>query len=292
MADGGLGLYHIQSRATAALISTFLQTALNPNFKRNHYHNILYRRYVLGEMVSAPPIPPHFKGDFFPKLREMKEDLGDLTFLCFREIYKYLVQQITHRAVGMLEVSSLIPLKCEQAAPATDWGRSWRLARLRGLGPELTSFLLKLLWGIMPCKARVSRILPKVSPDCQLCGTLPGAVKVPETLEHAIFTCEGNKGVSEHLLKLLKMYDPSVEYHQVLSLDLKLEDPMELPLIWIVASLLFLLWQQRQDGKVCPVRIRAELEARCRLLREGKGGFMHNCSVLAEIAINSMYITA
>ena len=60
----------------------------------------------------------------------------------------------------------------------------------------------------------------------------------------------------------------------------------------IVASFLFLLWQQRQDGKVCPVKIRAELEARCRLLREGKGAFMQNCSVLAEIAIHSMYSTA
>ena len=114
-------------------------------------------------------------------------------------------------------------------------------------------------------------------------------MKVPETLEHAIFTCDGNKGVPELLLKLLKMYYPTVEYHQVLTLDLELEDSMELPLIWIVASLLFLLWQQRQEGKVCPVRIRAELEARCRLLREGKGGLMHNCSVLAEIAIRSMY---
>ena len=87
------------------------------------------------------------------------------------------------------------------------------------------------------------------------------------------------------------MYNPSVEYHQVLTLDLELDDSMELPLVWIVASLLYLLWQQRQEGKVCPVKIRAELEARCRLLREGKKGLMQNCSVLAEIAIRSMYST-
>ena len=289
--DGGLGLYHIQSRAAAALISTFLQTSVNPNFRRNYYHNVLYRHYVLGESLSAPPIPPHFKGDFFVKLREMKENLGDLTLLTFREIYKFLVQQITHRAVGMLEVGSLLPLKCEQASPATDWARSWHLARLRGLGPDLTSFLLKMLWGILPCKARISRILPKISPECQLCNISGGTSKTPETLEHAIFTCEGNKGVPDLLLKLLKLYIPSVEYQQVLTLDLKLDQSMELPMLWIVACLLFLLWQQRQEGKVCPVKIRAELEARCRLLREGKKGLMQNCSVLAEIAIRSMYST-
>ena len=292
VSDGGLGLYHIPSRATAALASNFLQTALNPNFRRNYYHNVLYRKYVLGESLLAPPIPPYFKGDFFPKLREMNEDLGDLSLVNFREIYKYLVQQITHNSVGMLEVGSLQPLKCELASPGTDWARSWRRARMRGLGPELTSFLLKLLWGILPCKARVSRILPKTSPECPLCNTSEGSPKAPETLEHAFLSCEGNWGVPELLLKLLKMYNPSVEYWQVLTLDFDLDDPMELPLIWIVASFLFLLWQQRQDGKVCPVKIRAELEARCRLLREGKGAFMQNCSVLAEIAIHSMYSTA
>ena len=77
----------------------------------------------------------------------------------------------------------------------------------------------------------------------------------------------------------------------MLTLDLNLADSLELPLIWIVATMLSLLWQQKQEGKVCPVKIRAELEARCRLLREGKGGYMQNCSVLAEIAISSMYNT-
>ena len=75
----------------------------------------------------------------------------------------------------------------------------------------------------------------------------------------------------------------------MLTLNLDLDDSMELPLIWIVASFLILLWQQRQEGKICPVRMRAELEARCRLLREGKGAFMQNCSVMAEIAIRTMY---
>ena len=37
--DGGLGLIHIQTRARAALLSTFLQTAIGKQFTRNHYHN-------------------------------------------------------------------------------------------------------------------------------------------------------------------------------------------------------------------------------------------------------------
>ena len=42
--DGGLGILHIESRAKAALITTFLQTAINPNFKHSFFHNTLYRQ--------------------------------------------------------------------------------------------------------------------------------------------------------------------------------------------------------------------------------------------------------
>ena len=40
--EGGLGLYHITSRTKAHLITTFLQTAINPAFRRNHYHNDIF----------------------------------------------------------------------------------------------------------------------------------------------------------------------------------------------------------------------------------------------------------
>ena len=39
----------------------------------------------------------------------------------------------------------LKPLKCESESPDTDWSKSWRLVRQKGLGPDLTSFLLKVL---------------------------------------------------------------------------------------------------------------------------------------------------
>ena len=74
VSDGGLGLFHITSRAKAALIATFLQTAANPNFQRDHYHNTLYRHYVLEEDIPAPAIPPHFRGDFFSNIRDMKRN--------------------------------------------------------------------------------------------------------------------------------------------------------------------------------------------------------------------------
>ena len=55
---GGLGLYHIQLRAKAALIATFLQSVCKPTFIRNHYHNALYRHYVLLAPMLASAKPP------------------------------------------------------------------------------------------------------------------------------------------------------------------------------------------------------------------------------------------
>ena len=284
--DGGLGLYHIQCRATAALISTFLQTAVNPTFQRNHYHNALYRQKVLGEsFLPTPPTPTFFRGEFFPILREMKRDIGDIENLPYKAIYNFLLQrELCQEQETDGAVRKLWPLKCEQAAPNVDWGTTWRLARLKGLGPDLTSFLLSLTWGILPCRARVSKFKPHVSPECQLCDA-----NTPETLEHAFFSCTGNQSVPLKLMGLLRTYVPGIEVHQVLKLDLNLDNPLELPLVWLVASLLQLLWQQRQEGKVCPVKTRAELEARCRLLRSGKGASQQNASTLASIALAAMY---
>ena len=90
-------------------------------------------------------------------------------------------------------------------------------------------------------------------------------------------------------MSLLHTYEPGIEVNQVLNLDLNLDDSLELPLVWLVASLLQLLWQQRQEGRVCPVKTRAELEARCRLLRSGKGAAQQNASTLASIALSAMY---
>ena len=159
------------------------------------------------------------------------------------------------------------------------------------IGPELSTFLLKLAWKILPSKERLAKILPKTnqSPLCQLC--LPNTTKVPETLDHALFSCTGNYSLPQLLLTLLGSYIQNVTPERILTLDLDIESHMELPLVWIIASTLSSIWLQRQEGKVCPARTRAQLEAKCRLLREGKGPSFQNAFTLASIAIQAMFAT-
>ena len=91
--QGGLGLICIQTRATAALITTFLQTSINPTFTRNFYHNDLYRKYVLDEDIPAIVIPPSFKGDFFPNIRRLKDSSPNIEKISLKGVYDFLMSE-------------------------------------------------------------------------------------------------------------------------------------------------------------------------------------------------------
>ena len=76
---------------------------------------------------------------------------------------------------------------------------------------------------------------------------------------------------------------------QVLTLDFDLDHSMELPLVWVVGTTFFSVWKQRLKGAVSAALTRAELEARCRLLREGASPALHNFVVLTELALREMF---
>ena len=53
--QGGLGLHNTKYKALASLISTFLQTAANKNFRQSLNHSCLYRYYCLGDDSLRSP---------------------------------------------------------------------------------------------------------------------------------------------------------------------------------------------------------------------------------------------
>ena len=188
-----------------------------------------------------------------------------------------------------LSDNPLIPLKCETVSPTTDWNRTWRLVRCKGLGPELTSFMLKILWKIIPTRSRLHRILPMAyqNPDCQLCGT--PQTRSPETLDHALYTCEANQGIPAKLLATLQRYQPGAEQRTLLTLDLEVEPSLELPFTWTIGSILFSIWTQRENGRIDPAKTRAQLEAKCRILRECKANTWANASTLTDAIIVQIF---
>ena len=52
----------------------------------------------------------------------------------------------------------LLPVRAETLIPNSNWTRTWQLVRTKGLGSDRTSFLFKLVNGLLPTQDRVARL--------------------------------------------------------------------------------------------------------------------------------------
>ena len=69
-------------------------------------------------------------------------------------------------------------------------------------------------------------------------------------------------------MSLLRTYKPGITTAQVLALDIEVDPAMELPLIWIIATSLAVIWTQRQEDDKSNAKFRAEIKARCKFLQQ------------------------
>ena len=214
---GGLGLFHVQTRALANLISSFLETACNPIFQRNQFHEALFQLYVLEETVPHLDIPLYFRGDFFPAIQRINESPLNITKIKVKEIYRFLIEEVTmdHTREGS---SKLIPLRIELADPTTQWDRTWHMARQSRLGPDLSSFIFKMLHQILPTAERIARILPNQSIHCSRCRANGQHI---ETLQHAMFECSASHAASTAQVSGLTNILPSNTPTRILTLTVR-----------------------------------------------------------------------
>ena len=101
--------------------------------------------------------------------------------------------------------------------------------------------------------------------------------------------CPENQQIPALLLTELQTSIPGLTGTQVLTLDLHIDQEKELPTVWLIGSLLHSIWTQRNLGRVTLAKTRADLEAGCRLLREGKIPSMINASVTTEAATQTIF---
>jgi hypothetical protein len=92
--DGGLGLFHVKWRALALLIRSFLETAVNPNFRHNLYHQLLYRYHVLGETdLPNPGYPPYYDQVFFETICHYNQNCPlNISVMSIKQWYQVLVE--------------------------------------------------------------------------------------------------------------------------------------------------------------------------------------------------------
>ena len=177
-----------------------------------------------------------------------------------------------------------IRCRVERANPQNDWERSWRLARLPGLGPDNTSFLLRLMHDLLPTQERVARTNPRAGAGCQV----QGCEAECDDRAHALVHCLGNTGVGQRVVGCLQSFVPSLDVDAVLRLEIDVDEGLELPLVWLVAASFSALWKLRvEKTKTTLFEIRSQLEAKINLLRETR--YSNAASILDELMSNYFY---
>ena len=267
--QGGLGLHHIRSKSLASLITTFLQTAAHPGFQQSLYHSLLYRHHCLLD-DTAPYLapPPYYTQEFFNVIKDVKQNTPlNPVNMTVKEWYRHLLEKdVTMEIVD--EEGRMVPKLCkvEEREPQHDWNLAFHLSRLKGLAPEVKSFNFKLLHLLLPCKERMSQMLPATSPNCPLCTT-----EQPETITHALFGCAKNREAGQFLLQLSKVYDPSLTPEKAVRCQLKTDSLYELPTTLMLYTGLELIWNNRQQKKSTSLYFtRAEIESLICTLRKSR----------------------
>ena len=267
--EGGLGLHHVQSKAQASLISTFLQTAANPGFQNSLYHSLLYKRNCLkDETVPDLVLPPYYSRGFFNIIKDVVENTPlNPVHMSVKQWYRHLLEtNVTMEKVDDEGRMMAKLCKVEERDPNTDWQLSYHLGRLKGLSPQVKTFNFKLIHQLLPCKERISQILPASSPACILCRT-----QEPESILHAFFNCELNRDASLYLLSLTRVYDHSITMEKISKLQVVTDILYELPTTLILCTGLELIWRNRHARKSTRLYdIRAELECLVATLRQSR----------------------
>jgi hypothetical protein len=164
--QGGLDLTHAESKARALLIRSFLETAVNPTFTRNTYHEALYKWHVEDDRsIINPGIPPYYDQTFFNMIRNGKhEGLLRISTMTTSMWYRVILEStVTHRA-GQGTANELIPCRVEEKYPDKDWDRAWSYLVLPGLPSDLTSFLWLMIHNLLPTKERLFRLgMPNIN---------------------------------------------------------------------------------------------------------------------------------
>ena len=267
--EGGLGLVNVECKALSLLIRSFLETALIPKFKNNKYHEALYKWHVEGKRDFVQPLqPPYYDDHFFEAIRIVKDEgMLNLETMTSGIWYKVLLEEnVTHRLAE--PGRELVPCSAESKHPELDWNRIWSLSVTSGLPSSFSTFLWRMLHDLLPCQTRLFRLkMPNVNSDiCTMCD-----LNVVGDLTHSLMMCPYNGEAGQFLLDQLHQVLSSLLPSQVVLLDLDVAQDMQLPLVYLTASILSQIWECRMQKKPCQLlSIRAVLEAGVNILRKSR----------------------
>ena len=220
--DGGLGIIHVKSKATALLIKNILEDA-----KVNLYVNAVIRRYCEDEDLSPIPVrPPFLSEGLISCIKYVKENA------------KQFDSKTIYRALLLREFDLYDGFKLKAEERNRNFKENAvRIINSKMLSVSVRSFLWKFVHNISYLETDTAKI-DRTSVKCRLC--LQAGVE----REHLMLTCNHLNGVGVALMKTLHVFNPRYTEKDVLMIDL---DP-EIPQVeWFIANALFYISKNREN---------------------------------------------
>ena len=281
--EGGLGLHHVQSKALAHLISTFIQTAANKRFRSSLYHSWLYRFHIEGEAnLPNPGFTPYYDRNFFEVIKEAyTQPQHNPPEMTVSQWYQFLLSRnLTKQVID--EVPVLVPCRIEERYPQICWADSYRISRLKGLSPQNKSFLFKLTHELLPSKERLNHL--NLAPT-SLCWCSSECI---ETYQHMFFDCEKNSEAGSAILNCVRSYNEGLTNLKCLRLELNADDPFLLASVDIISTGLEHIFLNRRQKKTTSLfSIRTELETSVAIKRKSRSRRLRECAEIMQNMITN-----
>ena len=196
-------------------------------------------------------------------IRDLK-NVYDLELISIKKIYSFLID--SKIKVDPYDLNSNFKsLNCENKNPLIDWKIAWKNARTRGLKPDITSFILKMIWNILPTEQRVARIFG-TSYNCKYCAEKNNIVE-EGSLEHFLVFCPENLDLTKKLInKMEKVSD--IDPKKLITFSFKIKEKKEFPWIWLAGTFLEKLWTLKKTKKSVNWKLNLKLWWICRFKKK------------------------
>ena len=199
----------------------------------------------------------------------MKEEgLLNITTMSNSMWYRVLLEDFVTHTTDNNGIREYRPCRIESKFPEVDWVNTWSLAVTPGLSSDLTSFLWLMIHHLLPTRERLHRMnMPGTnSPICDLCD-----LQAVDNLEHALLQCPSSRPSATLLYSAVQSILPDIQLSQVLLLDFRADCEYNLPLTFLIGSVLSLIWVSRKNKKtLSALNTRASLEAGIQILRKSR----------------------
>ena len=234
--DGGLGLFHLESKVLANLICCFLETAGHPDFHENFFHRSLLDFHVRGIGVKDPGRPPYYSQEFFAIIKEATEEGLNVFDFKVKDWYSRLVRNMTHETINMEQ--SLKVSRIEYLYPQVDHSQSHRCIRMSGLSSAQISTLFCLKNDLFPTRERLFRCEKASSERCLECCRRD---------DHGHFLmCSHLQVVCSPVIDTLREVHPGLSLERIVNVAFEGSEAEIFAACWVLSLLVEYIWESRR----------------------------------------------